>query len=112
MPATWSGNWAAKLWTYRPPKEWPASTLQIPKRQVAGRQGGSEGLGLDPHGVEVGDHARTHDVLPCERASVIRLEDPKIGELPDALAAGARAFGELILHQAVAVHPDLVSGGV
>ena len=56
--------------------------------------------------VEVGDHARTHDVLPCERASVIRLEDPKIGELPDALAAGARAFGELILRQAVGVHPD------
>ena len=90
----------------------PASTLEIPKRQVAGRQCGSEGLGLDPHGVEVGDHARTHDVLPCERASVIRLEDPKIGELPDVLAAGARAFGELILRQAVGVHPDLVSGGV
>ena len=33
---------------------------------------------------------RTHDVLQCERASVIRLEDSKIGELPDALAAGAR----------------------
>ena len=90
----------------------PASTLEIAKRQVAGRQCGSEGLGLDPHGLEVGDHARTHHVLPCERASVIRLEDPKIGELPDALAASARAFGELILRQAVEVHPDLVSGGV
>src|SRR5215212_5817215 len=55
---------------------------------------------------------RAHDVLPCERASVIRLEDPKIGELPDALPAGARTFGQLTLRQTVGVHPDLVSGGV
>jgi hypothetical protein len=75
----------------------PASTLEIPKRQVAGRQCGSKGLGLDPHDLEVGHHARTHDVLPCERASVITLENPKIGELSDALAAGARALGQLIL---------------
>ena len=76
----------------------PASTLEIPKRQVAGRQCGSEGLGLDPHGVEVGDHARTHDVWPGQPA--------RPGA--DALAAGAERW-EHPPAQAVGVRYDYLT---
>ena len=51
------------------------------------------------------------DVSARERV-LIGPEDAEVDEPLDALAAGARAFGELVLGQAVGVHPDSESGPI
>jgi hypothetical protein len=48
----------------------PTRTLEVPKRQVAGAEGSSDCLGLDPDRVEVADRPRAHDVSARKRALV------------------------------------------